>query len=212
MIQRTDFNVAASRKGTPILLTAPEALLKFGSKMLSLPEAYPFFRYKYDNEEKNTAWTKTHVAFSRLPLGDSIQKDEGRLFLVGTCNQITWRFEISEKFISDASDILFIIDEGYVAHKDGKNSYTTLITDTNNLRYGGIPQEGWRHRGLLPNSFATTGDITIYLSIPAVNTAVGIMSIGYTRVGFGPYERLDIDVPGWPSLPREVLVKSNDAK
>ena len=77
--------------------------------------------------------TRTHTAFSQIPLGEAIQKDGREQFLVHSLDGITWRFPAPEDFLrfnniklSD-SGILFMVENFWHMRKDGENQYTTVI-------------------------------------------------------------------------------------
>ncbi len=171
-------------------IRGPDAAVKYGNRMLTLGEVYPFFgnerlwqKHKHVLQEARPVWTRTKVAFSRKPLGDSIIKDGKDSFLIGTSEGITWRQQIPKKFLDGKtlkkSGQLLVVENGVTTRQDGSNEYTSLVAEENDMRIGDIPKNDWTrttNHSLLFGS--QIEDLEVPLRSPDSNVRVGLVGAG----------------------------------
>lgn len=121
-------------------VTQAIALMRYGGSLPKLGQLYPFFadralfeRHKDFLLASRPFVSRTHVAFSRMPLGDSIEQDGKDQFLVDRSGGAVWRFQLDSEYLKSKNiplsqkGVIFAAEKGYKVRLDGPGQYTTLI-------------------------------------------------------------------------------------
>ena len=222
LFTKQNFRVAEStNKGG---ITAPEADIKYGAKMLSLFEAFPILEneknWKNDREtsyEVRPIRTKTHAVFSRQPLGETIQKDGGASFLVDKSEGTSciWYCQIPDELLKNPkilnmANVLFTFEKEYETRQIGQNQYLTIINNANAVQYASIPDVGWTTTNKHPTLFGN--------GIENLRTTIGTtqenVRVGLVSVGNGPANDRGVPhiyAPGLSCMCWGVLIRTDDA-
>ncbi|VVC00957.1 Uncharacterised protein [uncultured archaeon] len=220
-------------------ITAPEASLQHGGRILRLSKAYPHFgdpklweKNEHALQNARPVSTRAHVAISSLiPLGETIILDGGRPFFVyehksesgDKSEEYTWKLEASDKILKAKildKPGLYIVEEGLATHKDGKNEYTTLVSEANDARVGAIPPDGLAKTTDHPLLFGKEiKPMDVYLRTHLLDennqtgVIVGLVSVGDSNAPNGSLSngsRLGVNIPGDPSLKLGLLLKISE--
>lgn len=182
-----------ARRGVMRCVTQPEVALNYGLRSATLGQVLPFLaKDELYSKYKDTLGlalpfaTKTHTAFTKIPLSDSIQTDGNELYLVDKSDGIEWRFPIHpdllEKHEIKMSDskLLFVVENNYTVRQDRPNSYTTVIENPlQDVRLAPIPEEGWTTADKLPVLFGDGAEpLKAYVWIHPNEVKVGLASAG----------------------------------
>lgn len=102
--------------------------------------------------------SRTNIAFSRVPLHESIETDgDKNSYLITRSEGAELRFpicpEVLEKFEIKMSDsnVLFVVEDKYTIRQDGPKSYTIVIYDPfQDVRAGKISEKGLAGTSIYP--------------------------------------------------------------
>jgi len=168
-------------------ITAPEAFLKYGKKMLTLSEAYPLF----GNEEKwkqnkgilvegHSVWTSTFIGFSKKPLCETIRKDSDGYFLKSSSYGISEKLYLTDDFFSknENKSGIVIVEKGVSIDKLGDNNYAYRVSDANDLRLISVHSENWTNTSNHPSLFGSIENLRVYLKLPDADVKVGFATAG----------------------------------
>ena len=227
-----NFKVADSRGVSGV--NAPSALLQYGKQMLSLSEIYPYFGNDARSKENAgilgrivPVWTKTHVVLSKRPLIETIQKIDGKHFLLDESHQNfdqpVWYCQIPSIFLENPAimglkSVFFTFETGYEIKEIGRNKYLTTITDSSAVRISSIPEEGWAQTKELPFLFGKEiENLRVSLQLPGYeNVKVGIVSAGNVVFdgfdGMGDNVPKEVVIPDWAGDLRNVLIREDISK
>ncbi|MCX6769989.1 MAG: hypothetical protein NT051_04910, partial [Candidatus Micrarchaeota archaeon] len=161
-------------------ISQAEGAVKLGQNMPTLREAYPLaadFEFSEEFYRKNGRLlidaepfiTRTHTAFSNLPLGDSIETYHGKKFIVDRSNgSIEWYFPLTDGFLADKdvkltdSGKLFVVENNYEVKEIGKNAYMTEIKN---------PPKDLKVDDAPPRDFAAIAKLSILFGLDGARLA-----------------------------------------
>jgi hypothetical protein len=132
---------------TPIL-----AAVHFWKKMPPLSKIYPIIcKEEQQGDDKRVlasvrpVYVKMISGMSMVPLGQKIEKDGERFFLVSKCNDTsgTWRLQIPKCFLTPEllakEDVLFVVGNGVSTVKEGKSEWSSILGANNDMRFRQLP-------------------------------------------------------------------------
>ena len=201
-------------------ISARDAFLKYGSMMLTVSEAYPFFgnekNWKYHREylyRARPVWTSTVIAFSRNPLCETIKKNKEGLFLESKSDWILERIYLPEDFYQKhkQSAGIIIVEKGVTLEKMKNGLYAYCVSENSDLRLMDIPEKNWVETSQCKELFGNEEKLRARLLLPKKDVQVGLATLGY-RNADNTYEndieyRRCLEIPGKSSDMLGVMIR-----